>query len=214
MNRTGATTAEQTLQSIRESITSDDPLFAAHAACTSAGGYGPGFSDLFLLATRPGTTGRNDYLLAIEYTCEGYLLHYGSSRLLKDLPTGPALLAGDYMYARGLDHLTGLGDLDGIRLLSELISFCSLIHCEGLDPELAATAWAVTTLEMAKLSSGGVAGASLPGSSHDQDLPASLKAQLEELIASQPEDRSDALRNELCNIYDSFNQQRRRDGTG
>lgn len=213
MNPTGATTAEQTLQSIRASITAEDPLFAAHVANTPGGGWGPGFSDLFLLAMGPGTTGNKDHLLALEYTCEGYLLHYGSSRLLQDLPDGLALLAGDYMYACGLDHLTALGDLAGIRLLSGLIGFCSLVHCEGLDPQLAAAAWAITALEMAKLAGGGAAGANLPGSGGD-DLEASLQARLDELIASHPEDRSDALRNELCNIYDSFNQQRRQDGTG
>ncbi|MHB1382495.1 MAG: hypothetical protein ACYCXJ_09775 [Thermoleophilia bacterium] len=213
MNRNGATAAEQMLQSIRENVTSEDPLFAAHAAARPAGGYGPGFSDLFLLAAAPESTGGKDHLLALEYTWEGYLLHYGNSRLLKELPDGLALLAGDYMYARGLDHLTSLGDLDGIRLLSELISFCSLVHCEGLDPELAAAAWAITALEMAKLAGGGAAGASLPGSGGD-DLEASLQARLDELIAGHPGDRADALRDELCNIYDSFNQQRRRDGTG
>ena len=87
--------------------------------------------------------------LGIEYIFEGYLLHYGVSRLLEPDEGDFHLLAGDYMYARGLEAITRLEDLASIEALAELVRLCSYIHCEKLDPGLAAKAWAVTTLGLA-----------------------------------------------------------------
>lgn len=70
---------------------------------------------------------------------EGYLLHYGASRVLAaddDL----ALLAGDRLYALGLDRLAGAGDLDGVRTLAGVITACAEAHGAG-DPDRARAAW-------------------------------------------------------------------------
>ena len=39
-----------------------------------------------------------------------------------------ALLAGDYLYALGLERLAALGDLEAIRELSDLISLSAQLH--------------------------------------------------------------------------------------
>jgi hypothetical protein len=65
---------------------------------------------------------REEYTLLFEAIREGYLLHYGSSRLLDAADPDLRLLAGDYLYAVGLERLAALGDLDAVRELGDLIS--------------------------------------------------------------------------------------------
>src|SRR5215217_7038018 len=52
-----------------------------------------------------------EYTLLFEAIREGYLLHYGEPRLLADADPDLRLLAGDYLYAVGLERLAALGDL-------------------------------------------------------------------------------------------------------
>jgi hypothetical protein len=70
------------------------------------------------------------YALVVEAVREGYLLHYGQPRLLTGHDPDLALLAGDYLYALGLDRLAGLGDTRGVAILSDLISECARLHAE------------------------------------------------------------------------------------
>ena len=49
-----------------------------------------------------------EYALLFEAIREGYLLHYGESRLLAGHDADLALLAGDYLYALGLERLAAL----------------------------------------------------------------------------------------------------------
>jgi hypothetical protein len=70
----------------------------------------------------------SDYALVIESVREGYLLHYGRGRVIAGTDPDLALLAGDYLYALGLERLAGLGDLDSVRELSDLISLAAQIH--------------------------------------------------------------------------------------
>jgi hypothetical protein len=72
-----------------------------------------------------------EYALIVEAVHEGYLLHYGESRLLAGHDSDLALLAGDYLYALGLDRLAALGDDRAIAILSDLISRCARLHAEG-----------------------------------------------------------------------------------
>ena len=72
-----------------------------------------------------------EYALVVEAVHEGYLLHYGESRLLADPDPDLALLAGDYLYALGLDRLAALGDERAVGILSDLISRCARLHAEG-----------------------------------------------------------------------------------
>lgn len=63
-----------------------------------------------------------DYALVLESVLEGYLLHFGRSRLLDTPDADLRLLAGDYMYALGLSRLAELGDLPAVGALADLIT--------------------------------------------------------------------------------------------
>jgi hypothetical protein len=71
------------------------------------------------------------YARVVEFVREGYLLHYGEPRLLADPDPELALLAGDYLYAKGLERLAALGDLEAVRELGDLISLSAQLHAEG-----------------------------------------------------------------------------------
>lgn len=79
-----------------------------------------------------------EYALVIEAVREGYLLHYGEPRLLAGHDADLGLLAGDYLYALGLDHLAELGDTEAVAVLAELIGSCARLHAEGREAEVAA----------------------------------------------------------------------------
>jgi hypothetical protein len=72
----------------------------------------------------------DQYALLIEAVREGYLLHYGSPRLVRGADGDLRLLAGDYLYALGLERLAGLGDLEAVRELADLISISAQLHAE------------------------------------------------------------------------------------
>ena len=80
------------------------------------------------------------YALLFEAIREGYLLHYGRSRVLDPQEPDLALLAGDRLYALGLARLAELGDLEAVRLLADAISDCARAHAEG-RPADAGAVW-------------------------------------------------------------------------
>src|SRR5215212_4877170 len=53
-----------------------------------------------------------EYALLVESVREGYLLHYGEPRVVATADRDLELLAGDYLYALGLDRLAALDDLE------------------------------------------------------------------------------------------------------
>ncbi len=71
-----------------------------------------------------------EYALGVEAVLEGYLLHYGEPRRLTGHDADLALLAGDYLYALGLNRLAALGDDRAVAILSGLISNCARFHAE------------------------------------------------------------------------------------
>jgi hypothetical protein len=71
-----------------------------------------------------------EYALLIESIREGYLLHYGTPRVVDSDDRDLELLAGDYLYALGLDRLAALEDLEAVRELSDLISLSAQVHTE------------------------------------------------------------------------------------
>src|ERR1700742_3205602 len=82
-------------------------------------------------------TGLSDeYALVFEAVREGYLLHYGEPRLMAGHDADLGLLAGDYLYALGLDRLAALGDTEAVAVLSELIGKCAQLHAEGRGDEV------------------------------------------------------------------------------
>jgi hypothetical protein len=99
-------------------------------------------------------TSAEDYALVVESVLEGYLLHYSSGRIV--VPDDPdlRLLAGDHLYALGLVRLAGLGDLDAVEELADLISLCAHVHAaaarDGTTPwELTGALWALASLALA-----------------------------------------------------------------
>jgi hypothetical protein len=95
-----------------------------------------------LVAAGPRTTAApGDYALLVEAIREGYLLHYGAPRIVLAADPDLRLLAGDYLYARGLERLAGLGDLEAVRELSDLISLCAQVHAEPGSPDAARALW-------------------------------------------------------------------------
>lgn len=92
-----------------------------------------------LAALGPGAAANpGEYSLLVECVREGYLLHYDEPRVVVGVDPNLALLAGDYLYARGLERLAGLGDTEAIRELADLISLLAQIHVRDDPPPLAA----------------------------------------------------------------------------
>lgn len=129
---------------IRAEAAADSPLFAGRPLPDQP--PAPGYADILALAS---DTDADELGTGLEYIFEGYLLHYGQSRLLEPDSSGFNLLAGDYMYARGLERVAALDDLFSIRVLAGLISLCSFYHCHGQNYAAAATTWLAATLLLA-----------------------------------------------------------------
>jgi geranylgeranyl pyrophosphate synthase len=83
-----------------------------------------------------------DIALLVEAIHEGHLLHYGVGRTVTQADPDLALLAGDRLYALGLDRLARLGDLDSVAALAEVIATCAQAYAAD-DPERAQNAWTV-----------------------------------------------------------------------
>jgi hypothetical protein len=113
------------LQILAEQLREEDTPISPHvvdpAEAPTLGG---------LAASGPGTAPA-EYALVVEAVREGYLLHYGQPRLLAGHDPDLALLAGDYLYAIGLDRLATLGDTRAVAILADLISTCARLHAEG-----------------------------------------------------------------------------------
>ena len=91
------------------------------------------------------------YSLVVESVREGYLLHYGESRVLATDDRDLRLLAGDYMYALGLERLAGLGDLLAVRELADLIALSAQLHAgdHGAVQEVADALWVASVVAIA-----------------------------------------------------------------
>jgi hypothetical protein len=81
------------------------------------------------------------HALILEAIREGYLQHYGEGRVVRPADPDLALLAGDRLYALGLERLAALGDLAAVAELADLISLSAQAHAEG-DPARADAVWA------------------------------------------------------------------------
>jgi hypothetical protein len=97
---------------------------------------------------RPGP----ELALVLESILEGYLLHYGRSRLVDTADEDLRLLAGDHLYAVGLSRLASLGELDAVRALADLITLCARAHADagaganGGPARAPAALWLLTAL--------------------------------------------------------------------
>jgi hypothetical protein len=82
-----------------------------------------------------------EYELLVEAIYEGYLLHYGSPRVVQAPEADLQLLAGDQLYAIGLARLVALGDTAAVAELADTITLSALAQGAG-NPELADAVWA------------------------------------------------------------------------
>ena len=80
--------------------------------------------------------------LGLETIYEGYLVHYGRSRLFAPAERTMVLLLGDYLYAHGLVRVAEVASAAGVNDLAELISLCAQLRAEERDGDGAA--WAAT----------------------------------------------------------------------
>ena len=121
-----------TLSRLRELVEAEgEPLATGLLAATRPGAraeLGPIVAGGPRASADPG-----EYELLIEAIYEGYLLHYGVSRLIDDRDDDLSLLAGDRLYALGLERLVALGDLEAVRELADVIALCALLVGRGED---------------------------------------------------------------------------------
>ena len=84
------------------------------------------------VAKGPRASDPREYAELIEAIHEGFLSHYGTPRVLRrGIDEDLALLAGDYLYALGLEQLAALGNTAAVAELSDLISLQALLHSDG-----------------------------------------------------------------------------------
>jgi hypothetical protein len=67
----------------------------------------------------------------LEAVYEGFLLHYREPRAFEGMDRDLGLLAGDSLYALGLERLAEAGDLAAVAALADLISACAQAEAEG-----------------------------------------------------------------------------------
>ncbi len=93
-----------------------------------------------------------EYLLLVEAIREGYLLHYGEPRLIDGADSDLRLLAGDYLYALGLERLAARGDMEAVGELADMISLAAQIHADGepdASDDRARALWLAATVAVA-----------------------------------------------------------------
>lgn len=81
-----------------------------------------------------------EYELLVDAIYEGYLLHFGAPRVVLPPSEDLGVLAGDRLYALGLDRLVALGDVDAVAELADVITLTALAHADD-RPELAKALW-------------------------------------------------------------------------
>jgi hypothetical protein len=86
--------------------------------------------------------GEPRFALGLETIYEGFLVHYGRSRLFEPPDEDTGLLLGDYLYAHGLVRVASAGDVGAVADLSELISLCGQLRAERADGD--GPLWAAT----------------------------------------------------------------------
>ena len=149
---------QQTIDELSRHVAADNELLAGRVGPPS-GWTGRGIADLFAEACGSASVS-DDYRFGLEYIFEGFLLHYRPpGRLLAPDTPEFNLLAGDYMYAKGLTHMAALKDAQCIRMLADLISLCA--HIDSVTGRAGAAgaagirrettrAWLLTTLCLAR----------------------------------------------------------------
>jgi hypothetical protein len=137
------TAAGEGLRRLRDLLLGGGGMMAALAE--GAAGEAPaspeGASPARVAAAGPrAASAPEEYELLVEAIFEGYLLHYGTPRVVRAPEADLGLLAGDQLYAIGLARLVDLGDIFAVCELADTISLSALAHgCGALD--LAELVW-------------------------------------------------------------------------
>ena len=119
-----------TLDRLRDLVAAEGEPIAAGLLAQPTPGAEPTLGAIAASGPRAGANAA-EYELLLEAIYEGYLLHYGVSRLLSDSDADLALLAGDRLYTLGLERLVALGDLDAVSELADVIALCALLVGRG-----------------------------------------------------------------------------------
>jgi hypothetical protein len=127
----GVTDLTRTLENLGALLREEDTPISPHVVGTDER---PVFGLLAALGPRSAAAPA-EYALVVEAVREGYLLHYAEPRLLRGHDENLALLAGDYLYALGIERLAALGDQAAVAALAELIARCAQLHAEGRADE-------------------------------------------------------------------------------
>jgi hypothetical protein len=115
------------VSTLEEIAADSDPALREYASPVEGAGYG----DFVLDAVR-----------------EGHDLHYGTPSVFQGMDDDLRLLAGDALYALGLERLAQTGDLVAVAALADLISACAQAHAEN-RPEQAERHWATAARKLA-----------------------------------------------------------------
>lgn len=95
--------------------------------------------------------------LGIETIYEGYLVHYGRSRLYTPSEPNLTLLLGDRLYARGLVHVSGSGSVAVVADLAALLELCARLQAEHKPGDGALWAAGISRLAQGELRDAGEA---------------------------------------------------------
>ena len=108
------------LERLAEMVQGEGPPLAPREPQVARNEGDPQFGELAAAGPRTAPLS-GDYAFVVEAVREGYLCHYGKSRILDDPDPDLALLAGDLFYAIGIRGLAELDDLQSTGILSDLI---------------------------------------------------------------------------------------------
>lgn len=130
-------------EAIHAELASDDPLVAASlVAPESVVGNGP------TEALHSNTSA--NLRIGVEAIREGHLLHWGEGRLVKASDEDFALLAGDRLYALGLESIAATGSTEAIVELSRLIK-ASATAMAAASEAASDDAWAASCARISHL---------------------------------------------------------------
>jgi hypothetical protein len=99
-----------------------------------------GEDDLLAAAVVDPTSGEAGGWEPVEAIREGYLVHYAQPRIVATEDPDLGLLAGDRLYALGLEELAAAGELEAVRTMAGVIADAAAAHAAG-DPAGAEQAW-------------------------------------------------------------------------
>ncbi|HSJ17574.1 MAG TPA: hypothetical protein VK920_05740 [Solirubrobacterales bacterium] len=136
---------ENALDVLTQRLRAEDSVITPHVRSTDAA---PALG-LLVAAGPRASAAPGEYALVVESIREGYLLHYADPRVVVGADGDLALLAGDYLYARGLERLAALEDLEAVRELSDLISLSAQVHVQDDGDSVAEALWLASAVAVA-----------------------------------------------------------------